>query len=104
MLFSLLARLDHFVLLVARHFLVMIEFLFMHATASRQRAESAGIAVELLGRDVGLDQLKAPLHVHAMNLAATAGEVAHYFAHRILGNADFDHMDGFEQAWPRGHE
>ena len=92
-LLGALAFLDDLLLRLARHFFVMAEGLRMHAPPAGQRAQRAGIAVKLFGRHERLDQLEPAVHVHALDLAAPAGEVAHDFAHAIVRDADLDHVE-----------
>src|SRR4051812_49319668 len=100
----LLAFLDHLVLRLARHFLVMAEILDVDAAAAGERTQGARIAVEFLRRHVRFDELKRAVGVYALNLPAPAREVTHDLAHAILGNPDLHGMDRFKQAWARGGE
>ena len=50
MLPGLLAGFDHFVLLIAGHFLVMIEFLFMLSTVIRKNIANLACQIKLVLR------------------------------------------------------
>ena len=96
-----LVFLDDLRLLIARHVFVMAEFLGVNTAPARQGAQRAGIAVKILGRHVRLDDLKAAVHVHALNFSAPAREVAHDLAHTIFRDANFDCVDRLKHAGSR---
>src|SRR5512135_2532956 len=75
LLLGLLTFLDHLGLGFARHFLVVAELLAVNAAAADQRAQRAGVAVKFFRGHVGLDELEAPFHVHALDLAAAARQI-----------------------------
>ena len=76
----------------------------MNAASAGKRAQGTCIAVEFLRGNFGANDLKLALDVHAENSAAPAREIAHDFAHAILGNPHFDHIDRFEQTGPCFYE
>src|SRR5215469_12144709 len=95
---------DHALLDLARHFFVATELLGVNAASASERAQNTSVAVEFHRGNVGADDLKSSLRICAENSPATAGKIAHHFAHAIFGNAHLDLVDGFEQTGPRFHK
>src|SRR6476659_9259185 len=98
---SLLRFVDHALLYLARHFFVATELLAVDAASSGERAQDTRVAVKFHRGNVGADDLKLSLDIRAENSPATAGKIAHDFAHAIFGNAHLDQIDRFEQTGPR---
>src|ERR1700757_781056 len=81
---------DHALLDLARHFFVATELLRVNAASAGERAQNTSVAVELHRWNVGPDDLKSSLSTCVENSPATAGKIAHHFAHAIFGNAHLD--------------
>src|SRR6266446_1327499 len=95
---------DHALLDLARHFFVATELLGVNAASSGKRAQDTSVAVEFHRGNLGADDMKLSLDIRAENSPATAGKIAHDFAHAIFGNTHLDQIDWFEQTGPRFHE
>src|SRR5262249_56003091 len=95
---------DHALVDLARHLLIATELLGVNAASAGERAQDTRVAVEFHRGNLGADDLKLSFRIRAQNSAATAGKIAHDFAHAIFGNADLDLVDGFEQTGARFQE
>ena len=62
-----------------------------------RRAQVGGVAEHLGQRHLGADDLRVAARLHALDVAAAAGEVAHDVAHELLGRVDLDRHDRLEQ-------
>src|SRR4029077_4305040 len=74
------------------------------AASAGKRAQDTCVAVEFHRGNAGADDLKLSVDIRAENSPATAGKIAHDFAHAIFWNAHLDQIDRFEQTGPRLHE
>ena len=63
----------------------------------RMGAEVGGVAEHLAQRHLGADHLGVATVLHALDLAAARGEVAHDVAHVLLGRLDLDLLDRLEK-------
>src|SRR4030095_16676259 len=88
---------DHALLDLPRHFFLATELLGVNAASAGKRAQDTCVAVEFHRGNVGADDLKLSLDICVENSAATAGKIAHDFAHAIFWNAHLDLVDRFEQ-------
>src|SRR4051812_44397936 len=91
---------DDLVCLRLRHFLVMRELHRIDRAALAHRAQRRAVAEHLRERHRRVDDLRARALVHAADLAAAAGQVAHHVAEVVGRRDDFDVHDRLEQDQP----
>src|SRR5436305_4657066 len=78
---------DHALLDLARHSFVATELLGVNAASAGERAQDTRVAVEFHRGNFGRDALTLSIDIRAKNYPATAGKIAHDFAHAISWNA-----------------
>src|SRR5690606_377855 len=82
---------------VAGSFSVVLELHRVGGATLRCRAQRSGVAEHFRQRDFGLDSLAATDHVvHALDHAATRGQIAHHGAGVVFGSFHFHGHHGLE--------
>ena len=77
--------------------LIRVELHRVGCTALGLGAKVGSVTEHLAQRHLGTDELAVLAILHALDLAAATGEVAHNVAHVLLGGLDLDSHDRLEQ-------
>jgi len=81
---------------VAGHLLVVAELHSEEASAGSHGANLDRVGMQFGQRNLGANDLKLALRIHALDFASAAGNIAHDVAHVVFGDGHFDVINRLE--------